>query len=58
MEIPKENRMYYIIGGLIIIAFIVALMLKFWMYTVFALAGLAAGFYLGRKSRKPKGSGN
>jgi uncharacterized membrane protein len=55
MELTKENKKWIlIIGGAIVVLFVVGLMLKFWIYTIVAIACFGAGFIYGRRSVKKK----
>jgi len=55
MELTKENKKWIlIIGGAIVVLFVVGLMLKFWIYTIVAIACFGAGFLYGRQSVRKK----
>jgi Flp pilus assembly protein protease CpaA len=52
MEVSEEDKKRLkLIGVIVIILFLVALMIKFWFYTLFALACFTIGFLVGRKSK-------
>ncbi|MDA7803091.1 hypothetical protein N8987_00760 [Crocinitomix sp.] len=59
MEWTKENkRNAYLIGGAIIVLFVVLLMLKFWMVSLAGIVCFVLGYYFGRKSAALSGERN